>query len=304
MFGPLNNRHVGSRRGLRAFFDMRALQFGSLNFFDKSCYSLHAVYTEGFEHVDKLKVPPINEVVCGILFQPIQKFTLFQHGVFWANRRNDFPTFELKPLIVDPGAPLTIPIELATRTWMVSKDITLLTQLQFDRFFVNWRKQKPSDVYPRFSSRSNEDRGLLDTTLKEFEELRHFLRGLQVDVQPHAVELTKVDILFEGDHWSDAIDLKRLLPVTQGLVELNGDAFPVGASLNSERTVSNVRVRTVIGFTSVLATGKGAVRIETTARIDSTHELTRASLERANAAVNDAFARLLPDRTRFNAETI
>lgn len=155
----------------------------------------------------KLERPPIDEVACGFFMKPLPLSPL-EFGIYWNQRRADFPKREVHPAIIG-GAAFHIGAP-PTRAWLISAADDLLVQIQADRFYTNWRRR--ADVYPRFSGSD----GLLARALREYEAFGEFcLEACNVRPTVTRLELTKIDVLRKGESFADLQDLKRLLPVAR-----------------------------------------------------------------------------------------
>ncbi len=106
--------------------------------------------------------PPLNEVVVGIQFAPVQGFQLIRAGEVWALFRNDYPRVEelapLQPMFETFGLPqggqlgfgITIGA-MRNRFWFISQSGDEFIQFQQDRLLHNWRKVgDQTNEYPRF----------------------------------------------------------------------------------------------------------------------------------------------------------
>ncbi len=101
--------------------------------------------------------PPVIEVVCGVVFEPIPRFSTAFFGLLWNLFGEEFPkTVDQPPLLspaqaLVPGKSIRIPAgPPLPRVWFMSVDERRLIQVQRDRFHYNWRRQDDSDEYPRF----------------------------------------------------------------------------------------------------------------------------------------------------------
>src|SRR4051794_29636475 len=105
--------------------------------------------------------PPLNEVVIGVQFESLKKFTASHLGLFWSRIRTEYPKSEDNhPLLhqkelFDPtpssanDQQFLIATGKVPRSWFLSTDGRQLIQLQHDQFLRNWRKLTPDDEYPR-----------------------------------------------------------------------------------------------------------------------------------------------------------
>lgn len=161
--------------------------------------------------------PPINEVICGFIFQSDIGLSPTEVGLYWASRLGDFPKHELKDIVVEPGGGSGIYLGLPPlRTWLVNEDGTRLLQVQSDRAFVNWRRQTDDDAYPRFTTVTQGGEPLLPYALRQIKSLQEFCsqRGRRFEVD--SIELSKVDIIRRGQHWDSYEELTKMLPVLGG----------------------------------------------------------------------------------------
>src|SRR5262249_23938281 len=151
-----------------------------------------------------------SEVVCGITYDSVPGLDPLLLGVYWDQRKAEFPGRQLHPALLDENS--IVIGALPVRALLTSADDAFVLQLQHDRFFMNWRARGSS--YPRFSERHGAN-GLLMRTETEFAKFRAFIRErCRVDILPNRVELSKIDVLERGRHWNSIDDLAKLLPVT------------------------------------------------------------------------------------------
>jgi uncharacterized protein (TIGR04255 family) len=160
------------------------------------------------EYFAKYENPPVVEVVCGVVFEPINAISTAFFGLLWNEYGEDFPTTRDLPPLEQPhradvsGQYLQIDLQQAImptlpRVWFVSEDESRIIQVQRDRFHFNWRKIKQEEAYPRFP---DVYRGFSDK-LEKFKNFIH--RTNEVDIIPAQYELTYVNHILLGE---DAID--------------------------------------------------------------------------------------------------
>jgi uncharacterized protein (TIGR04255 family) len=117
------------------------------------------------------KKPPVNEVVCGIRFQPSPNLTLPHVGLLWNKFREEYPRVQhatpialsADQLLVDPATGVPLP-----RVWFMNQQDNQLVQFQMDRLYFNWRQR--GDVYPRYENVIQNFEGALDTLEAFFKE--------------------------------------------------------------------------------------------------------------------------------------
>jgi len=158
--------------------------------------------------------PPVNEVICGIMFNPIEGLLAPHLGLLWSKFRAEFPTCkEVDPLLpaieMFDGNETGLPgfnIPFLPRIWFVSKDETEIIQVQRDRLLHNWRKIRPSDEYPRY--------GVVKKKFGQHcAEFEAFLVEHQLGaVKPVQFEMTYHNHIPAGNGWHAFDELGKVLP--------------------------------------------------------------------------------------------
>jgi len=103
------------------------------------------------------------EVVCGVQFDELASFSSVHYGKFWSRVAAEYPSAEdRQPLAEVFEGMRSTPtkddvIELSglpplRRIFCVSADENYLLQIQPTRFLANWRRRRPEDQYPRFTT--------------------------------------------------------------------------------------------------------------------------------------------------------
>jgi hypothetical protein len=175
------------------------------------------------EHLD---APPIEEVVCGVLFPALPGLDTVAAGAYWHERVADFPKKEVQPPILAPQTGNVIRLKRPTvqRAWLVSASEDFLIQIQEDRFYLNWRRRDAE--YPRFGDHEGRQ-GVLSQMLKELERFEDFCaRTLQAKPVPAQAHLAKIDHLVEGQHWKDLPDLVSTIPALGALTQFAQTSMP------------------------------------------------------------------------------
>ncbi len=101
--------------------------------------------------IAKYNNPPLNEVVMGVKFHPIEGFHSQHGGLFWSQIKSDFPFSEQAPNLDIPFQS-SKEVYPAPRFWFISQDRNQLIQLQNNIFYFNWRKVEGVGVYPDYDS--------------------------------------------------------------------------------------------------------------------------------------------------------
>ena len=108
--------------------------------------------------------PPLNEVVAGVQFEPLERFHAAHLGLYWARVRDRYPSTEDQPPLAHmkererPPQPFTQASlmfqagPIVPRCWFLDESKTKLIQIQPDRFLRNWRQIEGTEAYPRFGT--------------------------------------------------------------------------------------------------------------------------------------------------------
>lgn len=153
--------------------------------------------------------PPINELVCGVVFERLRLFTAPFVGLLWNEYRADFPKAEHAPLLVsERTAAEALSLEQITfpRIWFVHRDERTLIQVQNDRFLFNWRKVEREDEYPRFAY-------VIEEFRKHFERFNKFISEHNLGVlEVKTGELSYINHFLVGEGWNSLADIGSILP--------------------------------------------------------------------------------------------
>ena len=158
--------------------------------------------------------PPVTEVVCGVLFNTLEAFSLPYLGLFWECVRDEYPKCQevapLMPLIENFGENQGSTFQLGNdfpvpRIWFLSREEAGIIQVQRDRFLHNWKKSADDSLYPRYHA-------VIDLFKKHLSTFENFVgeHGLG-KVTPIQYEMTYVNHIPQGDNWHDFSDLGGVL---------------------------------------------------------------------------------------------
>ena len=166
--------------------------------------------------------PPINEIVCGIRFNPIEPLQSGHLGIFWQKIRHDFPKTEDQNLIApisqdDIGKIDKPPLP---RVWFIHRNDNELVQVQRNRFHYNWREREEGDAYPGYEIVINNF--IIYLTLFQEFLIEENLGTLTIK----DYELTYIDIIPQGQGWENLGDLEKVFPnlltlTRQGILSAN-----------------------------------------------------------------------------------
>jgi uncharacterized protein (TIGR04255 family) len=169
------------------------------------------------DNLPSYEKPPVVEVVCGVLFEPLEGFTIPHMGLWWQALQPGFPYIEEHgplPALIEQG--LNPPPQMPTvqllqtppmpRVWFVSEDQSLILQVQKDRFLSNWKKVDDQAEYPRY--------GKVIGHFKEYlDKFRTFLKAAGLgEIKPLQYELTYVNQLLVGDSWNSPKGIHDIFP--------------------------------------------------------------------------------------------
>lgn len=171
------------------------------------------------------RIPPLIEVVFGVVFERLDELRAPHLGLFWAPFKEDFPKCEHQSRVgsfVFEGPQLQLPLP---RVWFVSKDETFIIQVQDDRFLLNWRRTSAVQKYPEFAS-------IKESFLSRFQEFHNFVHSSQIgSLKLESAELGYINHV-TGSHESwDAIRSYHevfegvTLPLTRGPADGTAQTF-------------------------------------------------------------------------------
>ena len=153
--------------------------------------------------------PPVVEVVCGVMFEPMPRFSTAFFGVLWNLFGEEFPkTQDQQPLpsLVVPGQTFQVAQPPMPRVWFVSDDDTKLIQVQRDRFHYNWRRRGEDYEYPKFPS-------VFAPFKRYYEILAGFDRDAGGDgLNERHYELTYINHIPVSSHWAGFHEVAKVLP--------------------------------------------------------------------------------------------
>ncbi|HXV60168.1 MAG TPA: TIGR04255 family protein [Vicinamibacteria bacterium] len=249
--------------------------------------------------LEKLRKPPIAEVVCGIYFDEITELDPVAVGAYWGHRRDEFPKRQLHPAVFAPAVPQQVSIGTGLprlRTWLISRDDSYVIQIQHDRFYLNWRLR--SEIYPRFSAQG----GLQERVIAEYTEFSQFCeREFQTAPTPAAIELGKIDHFVEGRDWIDKRDMTEMFPGLNAILQVAKTESPnVLMHFKESREGHPLQVSLTTATTGEGTEKKRILRLETTVIRHCGPSLidARDSFAKANLDANEVFAALIPKDQR------
>jgi uncharacterized protein (TIGR04255 family) len=186
------------------------------------------------ENLPEYDRPPINEVVCGIHFEHLDKLLNPYLGILWEKYKPEYSDCQevapIMPIIESFDRPFTqdpslLDVPSSPRTWFVHSNENAIIQVQRDRFLHNWREIRAEDSYPRYHTIINSFRGYLSAFVTFLEE--HNL-GI---IKPLQYELTYVNLIMQGEGWETMSDIGKVFPKSSW-PSADSDFLPLPESIN------------------------------------------------------------------------
>jgi len=218
------------------------------------------------------EMPPVIEVVCGILFEPIKALLGPHLGLLWEKYKPEYPICRevppLTPVIENFNEPRPVDIHLSgvpplPRIWFVHRENNGIIQIQRDRFLHNWKKAKPEDEYPRYPKVIK----LFKDRLSKFEL---FLEENEFrSIEPLQYEMTYINHIPKGDGWVDMSNIGEVFP--DFAFKVNKDRFlrgPEGINWRTSFTLPDQagRMHVTIQYVKARDTGQPLLILNLTVR--------------------------------------
>jgi uncharacterized protein (TIGR04255 family) len=149
--------------------------------------------------------PPINEVVCGAAFAPLERFKIPHLGLFWHLILEQFPRCEQVPPLGNFEEVFEQKLGiLPPRVWFINQNDDRLIQLQKNRFLFNWRKR--TDSYPHFPH-------IYESFSNNFDRFQRFIAKHNIgEIKVGSYELTYINLLLKGEGWEDLDHIHMVFP--------------------------------------------------------------------------------------------
>lgn len=168
---------------------------------------MHIMKTAGQSTI-QYENPPIDEIVCGIRFESIERLRSGHYGILWQKFRDKFPIIE-DHCRIGPVSSKDLENPKKTqlpRVWFIHRSENELIQVQRNWFLYNWRKKRARDEYPGYKK-----------VITDFEKyLSYFQEFLSTEKLGYFVEeeyeLSYIDVIPRGEGWEDFGDLERVFP--------------------------------------------------------------------------------------------
>lgn len=159
--------------------------------------------------------PPVIEVVCGVLFKPLEALLAPHLGLLWEKYKSEYPNCRevapLTPVIerFEGQAEMKLlftDIPPLPRIWFTRSEDNGIIQVQRDRFLHNWKKVRPEEEYPRYHK-------VIEMFRDRLSKFQSFLyeNGLGV-IEPLQYEMTYVNHISQGDGWIKMDEIGNVFP--------------------------------------------------------------------------------------------
>lgn len=245
--------------------------------------------------LEHLEDAPIDEVACGVLFNPIADLDPLVIGAYWHERVGDYPGHTIRTPLRNPVVLMDLVGSVPPlRAMLVSKGDDLVIQVQPDRFYLNWRRRH--GVYPRFNKRA-ENEGVLGIALREYGEFEKFCeRVIKTKPVTTGIELAKIDVIREGDYWTELQQVADILPCTHDFIRFTASSKPsFMLRFNEPRERGVVLINIALGADRE---GTRMLTIETRLHRQLDGADIEATFKEANLELNAIFATLIPKEQR------
>ena len=160
-------------------------------------------------HLPDFLDPPLDEVVLGVQFSPIQDYSSVFAGNVHSLFQSEYPMVAEQPLLerrfetfgggnVQAGPRIQVgQPPIGSRLWFLSQDENHLLQFQADMFLSNWRRRPNTQQYPRFE-------GLSEAFERNLRQLEDFFRdSFEAKIEVNQAEVSYINVI-PVDGFADA----------------------------------------------------------------------------------------------------
>jgi uncharacterized protein (TIGR04255 family) len=235
--------------------------------------------------------PPLDEVVCGVHFAGAN-WSDIHFGLFYAEVRGRYPHTQRRPPVAlfESGGSEGLQVELITEPqppllWYESPDSPYLLQVQKDAFFVNWRRQSGTFIYPHFHAREGGAQGVWDRFVSEWEAFRTFCEKQALGTpEVLACHLAYINHMVHRETWDVPTDLARWFHLLTGLKGPNpADTLNMTVIYRARRLPLRINVRPAIRINDkkklfvidFIVTAKLPPETDLQAWFDESHQVVR-----------------------------
>ena len=242
--------------------------------------------------------PPINEVVCGVLFDEIKGLQTGHFGILWQKFRPDF-TVSRDHSLIDPA-----PEEDRTnrgsyplpRVWFVHRNDNEIIQAQRNRFHHNWRKTRYDDKYPGYET-------VIENFEKHLSSFQEFLAEEELgNLVPNGYEITYVDLILENAGWETLNNLEHIFPSFVTLKDRNrlvADIRGINWSMIFGLPNDSGQLQLSICNDQRIRDGRHVLRIEFTASSNEPYNPMRNWFNYAHEIIIELFSNMMSDEIQY-----
>ncbi len=180
------------------------------------------------DSLPKFRKPPVIEAYCAVYFRDLMDLNAPHLGAFWEPIRGEFPFTETQPALpplfmsnpVGTGVLFQSPSMDFPRSWFLSKDKTILIQIQRDRLIVNWRKTDEDSAYPSF-----------DTVKQKFDTVFGLFKSVINTQLAGEIHITGIETGYVNNIVTDKCRINQIIPALNPQLLIN-DADCDSSSVN------------------------------------------------------------------------
>ena len=245
----------------------------------------------------KYENPPINEIVCGVLFDEIKGLQTAHFGVLWQKFRSDFSRIEDHNLIDPmPKEDFNRGVFPLPRVWFVHKNDNEVVQAQRNRFHHNWRKRQYDDTYPGYET-------VIDNFEKYLSCFQEFLAEENLgNLVLDRYEITYVDLILENEGWETLNSLEHIFPSFVTLKDRNrllADIRGINWSMTFGLPNNLGQLQLSIRNDRQVRDGRHLLRLEFTASSNEPYNPMRKWFNDAHEAIIDVFSNMMSDEIQY-----
>jgi uncharacterized protein (TIGR04255 family) len=170
---------------------------------------------KALQDLPNYEIPPVIEVVCGVLFKSIDALLAPHLGLLWERYKSEYPICRevapLAPVIERFEKAPAMDLQFAEmpplpRIWFVHANNNGIIQIQRDRFLHNWKKVRPEDEYPRYPK-------VIEMFKDRLSQFESFLKENDLGIiEPRQYEMSYINHIPQGDGWTTLNEIRNVFP--------------------------------------------------------------------------------------------
>lgn len=201
------------------------------------------------QSLPKFNKPPVVEMVLGVEFAQLIRWSIPHYGLFWAKIRDQYQHYSVRePLIsqietfggqgkqeITLEFPIVGPPPI--RCWYANDKQDWLIQVQQDRFIQNWRKRPPNASYSHYSL-------VRERFESELQRFREFVKAEEIgELHMRQCEVTYFNHIEPAEGQSINTAMSDIFPCWAGDAAKNELPSPESAALNAGYVIPENRGR-------------------------------------------------------------